>query len=305
MRRSIACGLTLALLTGCAAFSQSEISSRTDFPNRDTTPVSLQQMQLLVPGDWYAVRLPERDGRSSAVRGIFRSGYVGRLEKSDDDSLTLADVTKCTHFDSTSAWRRLPLLGSHFENGWLACRNEPGTVTVPRSKVMWFEPLSAEKADQFRRYDDIMNTEIELPESDGSNSPTAQFGVLDSRLPNVDFLLPNPQSEAIRSRRWIEVREMKTGQWYSVIMPTEMHGSPNDMKFHVGLVERVDEDSVTFTNVTTGFPLTRGAVGSQTSPEMTLRYSQIDRVTPLTPEQATEQIAMFNHPRISFAAEPR
>lgn len=293
MRRSIAAGLTLVLLSGCATFSHPDTASRTDILDRDTTPVSSQQMQLLVPGDWYAVRLPEKDGRSSAVRGIFRSGYVGRLLKSDEDSLTLTEVTRCTHFDSTSALRHLPLLGSNFENGWLGCKNEPGTVTVPRLKVMWFEPISAEKAVQFRCYDEIMNAPWELSEIETSNRTTAQFGVLDNRLPNVDFLLPSPQSEEIRSRRWIEVREMKTGRWYSVIMLRGMQDDPNAMKLHVGLVHHVDEDSVILTNVSTGSLLEHSA-GSNTSQELTLRFSQIDRAIPLTPDQAAEQIAMFN-----------
>ncbi len=302
MRRSIGFGLALALLTGCTTFSRSDTASRTNIPERDMTPVSSEEMQLLVPGDWYAVRLPERDGRSSAVRGRFHSGYVGRLQKSDEDSLTLTEVTKCTNFESASALRHLPLWGSNFENGWMNCKNEPGTVTVPRSKVMWFEPISAQNADRFRRFEESTNAPFQIPENDGSNSLTDQSGVLDDRMPNIDFLLPNPQSEEIRCRRWIEVRKMKSGQWYSVIIPIEMQGGPNDLEIYVGLVDHMNEDSVNLTNVTTGSALGR-AVGSKTSSEIKLKYSQIDRAIPLTPEQAAEQIAMFNHPRESFATE--
>lgn len=296
MRRSNIIGLMWVLLSGCATFSRPDTASRMDIPVRDTTPVTSQQMQLLVPGDWYAIRLPEREGSSSAARGIIYSGYVGRLQKSDEESLTLTELTKCTMFDSRSALRHVPLVGSSFENGWLDCKDEPGIITIPRSKVMWFEPISAEKAEQFRRYDETMNSSFELPEIDTSNAPTAQFGVLDNRFPNVDFLLPNPKSEEVRSRRWIEVREMKTGQWYSVITPRQMQGGPNDMNMHVGLVYHVDEDSVTLTDVTTGSPLPGSPAGSKASSEMMLRFSQIDRAIPLTPDQAAEQIARFNHP---------
>ena len=293
MRTSIVSGLMWVLLSGCASFPRLDTTSQIDFPDRDTTPVSSQQMQLLVPGDWYAVRLPERNGQSSAVRGIFRNGYVGRLQKSDEDSLTLTEVTKCTNFDSTSALRHLPLLGSNFENGWLACKNEPGTITVPRSKVMWFEPISEETAEQFRRFDQTMNVPVEVPEIDHPDNVFAPFGA----LANADFLLPNPKSEEIRSRRWIEVREMKPGQWYNIIPSTQRSGGPNDMKIHVGLVHHMGKDSVTLTNVTTSSPLIENHVNSEASSEITLRYSQIDRAIPLTPELAAEQVAALDRSR--------
>lgn len=291
MRRSSALGLGMALLAGCVTFSRLDTGSHTEFPDRDTTPVSAQQMKLLAPGDWYLVQLPEREGRSSVVRGVFYSGYVGRVQVSDEDSLTLTEVAKCTFFNSRSALRHLPFVGLNFE-GWSNCRNESGSVTVPRSKVLWFEPISAEKAGRFRRYG-----EIEVAISDGSNSQTP-FCVFGNNPPDVSFVLPKSRIEKeTRYQRWIEVREMKTGQWYNII-PIETQGTPNQVQIHVALVHHVDEDSVSLTNVTTGSISAFGGVaGSTTSSELTLRYTEIDRVNPLTPEEAAEQIAWFNHPQ--------
>jgi len=308
MYRTIASGLVLALLTGCATFSRPDADLQTYVPERDTTPVSLRQMQLLVPGEWYVVRLPDQDGRSAFVRGIFRHGYVGRLEKSDEGSLTLTDVTKCTLFDSTSSLRHLPLFGSEFENGWMDCENQPAPVTVPQARVMWFESISAEDADRFRRYKEIVKVIVSTPlfetaTNDGdSTSQTAQLGVLDRRWPDASFLLPHLKREEVVSQRRIEIREMQPGQWYSVIIPIKRPDGSNDFGVHVGIVDHLDDDSVNLTNVTSGTAL-GGAGGSQTSSEMRLRYAQIQLVKPLTQEQVTEQIAMFNQPRKSMTAQ--
>ena len=187
MMRILPARLALCLLTGCAVFPRQETLSPVGYPNYDTTPISAKEMQLLVPGEWYQVRLPERDGRSLFVRGIFRNGYVGRLQVCDENSLTLTDVTKCTDFDSTSALRHLPLWGSHFENGWGFCKNESAPVTVRRTQIMWFEPISAEKAEPFRRYDEIVNSSFELPASSDSTSQNAPVAEL-SPCPDSSFL---------------------------------------------------------------------------------------------------------------------
>lgn len=302
MRRLMALGLAVALLAGCATFSGSETAALTEIPDRDTMPVSLKQMRLLVPGEWYAVRLPEKDGRSLGVGGIFHTGYVGQLLKSDADSLTLTSVVKCTDFDSKSALRHLPVIGSKFETGWMDCKNEAGTVTVPRAKVMWFEPISAQTANRFRRFNEIVNESFDVAANVDSNSPTDPPARFESQLPDASFLLPNPQGEENRSRRWIAVREMKIGQWYNII-PIDAQGNGKDQKLHVGLVDHVDKDSVTLTDVTTGHRLARAYSGTTTSPELTLPYTQIDTAIPLTAEQVAEQIALFNQPRKSLTSE--
>ena len=304
MLRVLFTGLILCLLTGCAVFPRQELSSETGFPNYDTTPVSAQEMQLLVPGEWYHVRLPEKDGRSLMVRGIFRNGYVGRLQAWDENSLTLTDVTKCTLFDSTSALRRLPLVGSSFENGWLSCKNESAPVTVRRAQLMWFEKISAEKAEPFRRYDEIMDTPIELAANNDSTSENA-FAVFDRSFPDASFLLPNPQSEEKLRQRRIEVLEMQAGQWYFVYTPWEGQGSSKTMKMHFGLIQQVDGDSITLTDVTTQCvsEAARGAVAIETSSELKLPRSQIENVRQIPPDDVAEWIAEINQPREPILSE--
>ena len=294
MMRILPACLALCLLTGCAVFPRQETSSL-GFPNYDTTPVSAKEMQLLVPGEWYQVRLPERDGRSHFVRGIFRNGYVGRLQECDENSLTLTDVTKCTDFDSTSALRHLPLWGSHFENGWGGCKNESAPVTVRRTQIMWFEPISAEKAEPFRRFDEIMNTSFDLPANSDSTSQNAPVPEL-SPFPDSSFLLPHPQREEVLSRRRIEILEMQADQWYFVYMRREERNSPRNVKAHLGLVHQVNDDSITLTNVTTQSETAAGR-SVETSSELKLPRSQIEYVRQETPEQAAELIAEINEPR--------
>jgi len=276
-------------------FPREETTSAVGYPNYDTTPVSAKEMQCLVPGEWYQVRLPEKDGQSHFVRGIFRNGYVGRLQESDEDSLTLTDVTKCTFFDSTSALRRLPLWGSYFENGWSSCKNESAPVTVRRTQLMWFEPISAEKAEPFRRFDEIMNTSFDLSANSDSTSQNAPVPEM-SPFPDSSFLLPNPEREERLSRRRIEILEMQADQWYFVAMRREERGSPENRIAHLGLVRQVNDDSITLTNVTTQSESAAGR-SVETSSELKLPRSQIEYVRQETPEQAAELIAEINESR--------
>lgn len=294
--RFLATGIAISLLTGCAVFPHQETLSPVGYPNYDTTPVSAKEMQCLVPGEWYQVRLPERDGRSHFVRGIFRNGYVGRLQECDENSLTLTDVTKCTDFDSTSALRHLPLWGSHFEEGWGTCKNKSGPVTVPRTQLMWFEPISAEKAEPFRRFDEIVNTTFSTPASSDSTSQNAPVPEL-SFLPDTSFLLPNPELEEVLSRRRIEILEIQADQWYFVVMRQAGRGSSKNVKAHLGLVHQVNDDSITLTNVTTQGGSAGERFAVETSSELKLPRSQIESVRQETPEQAAELIAEINEPR--------
>ncbi len=298
MWRAISLGLVLSLLTGCAVFPRQETSSL-GFPNYDTTPVSAQEMQLLVPGEWYQVRLPERDGRSLFVRGIFHNGYVGRLQECDENSLSLTDVTKCTLFDSTSAMRHLPLVGSSFENGWETCKNKSGPVTVRRTQAMWVQPISAEEADKFRRYDEMMDQTFELPANIDPTSENAQIAALEHRRADTSFLIPQPQHEEGLVRRRIEIREMQAGQWYFVFTPWVRQGSSRTLKMHFGLVQQMDGDSITLTDVTTQCvsAAARGAVAIETSSELKLPRSQIEKVRQIPADEVAEWIAEINQPR--------
>ena len=295
MLRVLFTGLILCLLTGCAVFSRQETSS-IGFPNYDKTPVSAQEMQLLVPGEWYQVRLPEKDGRSLMVRGIFHNGYVGRLQECDENSLTLTDVTKCTFFDSTSALRRLPLGGSYFENGSLSCKNESAPVTVHRSQLMWFERTSVEEAAKYRRCAEA--------EKVAKSRPLNEFLGIDSDInidclpPMCSFLLPDPQGEEKLSQRRIEIIEIQAGQWYFVTTPWEGTGRSKNPKLHFGLVHQVNGDSITLTNVTTQCPSEAGgAVAIETSSELTLPRSQIEKVRQIPPDEVAEWIEEINQPR--------
>ncbi len=305
MLRGLFIGLIFSLLTGCAVFPRQETTSQTGFPKYDTTPVSAQEMQLLVPGEWYQVRLPEKDGHSLMVRGIFHNGYVGRLQACDENSLTLTDVTKCTLFDSTSALRRLPLVGSSFEYCLESCKNESAPVTIRRTQLMWFNRITAEKADLFRRYHEITNTPFEIAENNDSSSQNTPFGVLDVHLPDTSFLLPNPQREEKLSQRRIEILEMPAGQWYFVYTPWQGQGSSKTMKMHFGLVQQVDRDSITLTDVTTQCvsEAERGVVAIETSAELTVPRSQIENVRQIPPDEVAEWIAEINQPREPMLSE--
>lgn len=144
--RSITLGLAVVLVSGCATFSGPEVGMQAFVPQHDTTPVSIRQMQLLVTGEWYAVRLPEKDGWSSTTRGVFHNGYVGRLQQSDDESLTLTEVTRCTQFDSTSALRNLPVWGDNTRGG--------ETTRTNRERSRYSDPRSC-GSNEFRRNEQI------------------------------------------------------------------------------------------------------------------------------------------------------
>jgi len=307
MMRVLFTSLIVSLLTGCAVFPRQDTSSL-GFPNYDTTPVSAKEMQLLVPGEWYQVRLPEKDGHSHMVRGIFRNGYVGRLQECDEDSLTLTDVTKCSSFDSTSTLRHLPLGGSYFENVWETCKKKSGPVTVRRTQAMWVQPISAEEADKFRRYDEMMDQTFELAANIDPTSENAQIAALEHRGADTSFLIPQPQREEVLVRRRIEIREMQAGQWYFVVMRREGQGSSRNKKVHLGLVRQANGDAITLTNVVTqSFDITRGALRGTvpigTSSELMLPRSQIEYVRQYTPEQAAELIAEINEPREPMLSE--
>lgn len=284
--------ISISLLTGCAVFPPQETTSSLRFPNHDTTPISAEEMHSLVPGEWYQVRLPERDGRSLLVRGIVRNGYVGRLQESDENSLTLTEVTKCTLFDSTSALRHLPFWGSRFEEGWMSCKNQSDPVTVHRTQLMWLEPITPEQAEPFRNFDEIANTSFEIPTSNDSRNQNAPAAEL-SLMPDSSFLLPNPQREEVLSHRRIEILKMQADQWYLVFMRQEGQGTSNSKVVHLGLVQQINDNLITLTNLTTqrlaGRELAERIVES--SPEMTLQRSRIEKVRQIPSEQVDELIA--------------
>jgi hypothetical protein len=160
---------------------------------------------------------------------------------------------------------------------------------------MWVEPISAENAEPFRRFDEIMNTTFSIPASSDSTSQNAPVAEL-SPLPDSSFLFPNPQREEILSRRRIEILEMQADQWYFVVMRQAGRGSSKNVKAHLGLVHQVNDDSITLTNVTTQSGSAAGK-SVETSSELKLPRSQIESVRQETPEQAAELIAEINEPR--------
>lgn len=295
MQRSIALGLMIVLLAGCATFSTSDTDSQSHIPERDTTPVSVQQMRLLQIGEWYEVRLPEKEGRSGAGRGVYYNGYVGRLQSSDEDSLTLADVVKCTSFDYRSTLRYLPVVGSNYENGWSKMEKVTGTVTVPRTEVMWFEPISATEGDNYQRCDEISQGPFELAAEDIPEECRTPYGIIDPHRVSADFLLPNQESEERRVQKWIEAREVKPGHWYNVLPAPERRYTFYDIKIHMGVVDHVDEDGIHLINVTTCSKPRDGSPDRiETTAEMMLRFSEIDKVIALTPEWLEKQRETFS-----------
>ena len=181
----------------------------------------------------------------------------------------------------------------------MSCKNESAPVTVRRSQLMWFEKTSVEEAAKYRRCAEA--------EEVAKSRPLNKFRGIDSDiptdfpLPGCSFLLPNPQSEEKLSQRRIEILEIQAGQWYFVTTPWEGTGRSKNPKLHFGLVHQVNGDSITLTNVTTQCVKASATavdrIAIETSSELTLPRSQIEKVRQIPPDEVAEWIEEINQPR--------
>ncbi len=141
MLRVLFTGLMLCLLTGCSLFPEQIQSSQ------PTRRVTANKLRLLQPGQWYRVRL--HDVKSGSH--VSRTEYVGRLQKADDDSLTLAEVSMHGRNESTSVLRKVPYLSRLVKNTGVGGQEEPAPKTLSRDQIQQIEPLSAAEATELKK----------------------------------------------------------------------------------------------------------------------------------------------------------
>ena len=141
MMRVLFTGLMLCLLTGCSLFPEQAQSSQ------QTRRVTAEELRLLQPGQWYRVRLHDLKSGSN----VSRTEYVGRLQKADDDSLTLAAVSMHGRNESISVLRKVPYLSRLVKNTGVGGQEEPAPKTLSRDQIQQIEPISAAEAAELKQ----------------------------------------------------------------------------------------------------------------------------------------------------------
>ena len=96
----------------------------------------------LPPGQWCEVRLHDKQRRSAKIH----TTYIGQLQRADDDSITLTEVTTWGYHSSTSPLRKLPYLEDIFTDEAPESKNEPAPITVRRDRITRVTPITAERA---------------------------------------------------------------------------------------------------------------------------------------------------------------
>lgn len=111
-----------------------------DVGDKNVDPMSLP------PGQWCEVRLHDRQRVSTKIH----TTYIGQLQKADDESITLTEVTTWAYHSSTSPLRKLPYLEDIFTDGAPDPKNEPAPITVRRDRITRVTPITAERATQLK-----------------------------------------------------------------------------------------------------------------------------------------------------------
>ena len=96
----------------------------------------------LPPGQWCEVRLHDKQRRFTKIH----TTYIGQLQKADDDSIKLTEVTTWGYHSSTSPLRKLPSLEDIFTDGAAKPKHEPAPITVRRDRITRVTPITAERA---------------------------------------------------------------------------------------------------------------------------------------------------------------
>ena len=96
----------------------------------------------LPPGQWCEVRLHDKQRVSTKIH----TTYIGQLQRADDDSITLTDITTWGYHSSTSPLRKVPYLDDIFTDGAPEPKNEPSPITVRRDRITRVTPITAERA---------------------------------------------------------------------------------------------------------------------------------------------------------------
>lgn len=100
----------------------------------------------LPPGQWCEVRLHDKQRVSTKIH----TTYIGQLQRADDDSITLTDITTWGYHSSTSPLRKVPYLDDIFTDGAPEPKNEPSQITVRRDRITRITPITAERAARLK-----------------------------------------------------------------------------------------------------------------------------------------------------------
>ena len=101
----------------------------------------------LPPGQWCEVRLHDKQRASTKIH----TTYIGQLQRTDNDSITLKEVTTWGYHSSTSPLRKLPYLDEVFTDGAPEPKNERAPITVRRDRITRVTPITAERAAKLKQ----------------------------------------------------------------------------------------------------------------------------------------------------------
>ena len=242
-----------------------ELPEATDPEATEVDPTSLP------PGQWCQVKLHDEQ------RGSFKTHttYIGRLQRADDESVTLTEVTTWEVQNSTSPLRKVPQLSHLYEDPVTVPKDEPAPVTVRLDRIQCLNPITAERAAKVKQPRERVGMDFYTDVA------------FDSGGKNVD-----PTS-------------LPPGQWCQVRLHDKKRGSTQIHTTYIGQLQRADDESIALTEVTTWgyysstsplrrFPwlediFTDGAPEPRNEPgPITVRRDRITRVMPITAERATK-----------------
>ncbi|MEK6261087.1 MAG: hypothetical protein AABP62_21015 [Planctomycetota bacterium] len=253
-------------------FNVGECRRSDDVATNDELPEETSiDLATLPPGQWCLLRL------IAEQRGSFRTRttYIGQLQRADDESITLTEVTTSEYRTLISPLCNLPNTNSVHQDLITVPKDEPGPVTVRLDRIECADTITAERAAKFKQPKERVGEDFYVDVA------------FDSGGKNVD-----PTS-------------LLTGQWCQVRLHDQKRGSTQTHTTYIGQLQRTDDESITLAEVTTWVyhtatsPLRNvpyldhfysdSAPPPQNEPApMTVRRDRITRVTPITAERAAQ-----------------
>jgi hypothetical protein len=123
-------------LAGCTMFPETTTVSQT------TLGPTANELSSLTPGQWYRITNHEQWRLASRSR----TELIGKLERSDGDSITLSEVSTQDRNVPPSPLNRIPYVNRLYENDATSSFQPQQLMTVPRKRIQSVSPISDDEA---------------------------------------------------------------------------------------------------------------------------------------------------------------
>lgn len=162
MMRILVVVLLFGVVAGCVVFKQSPEPGQSSKMKSES--VTKDELRSLQSGEWYRVRLHNSQEGSTRTR----CEYVGHLQRSDEDTITLTDASRRIRYESTSLLRQMPIYGRLYKNSGVSNQVEPSPTSLARSQIREIERISATQAAEMKQPFERIGVDFDFNVKEGS-----------------------------------------------------------------------------------------------------------------------------------------